>query len=127
MSNHGEEEAQFRGRLFRIYVDGQEIAIARAMPYTYAILGTGAANANAPCSGKATSAAGDAVHPVIWWTGQRAADQAGVHLGVGEIPSYRATVDASMLALLSGARTIEVVQIGGVAYWVTSLSFLMND
>lgn len=126
LSNHGREEARFQQRAFHVLVDGREIAVAPAMPYVYAILGFGASNANQACTGPATSAVGDVVHPAAWWTAQRAADIAGVHLGVGEIPPYRAEVAAEDLPLLAGARTVEVVQERGVEYWVTSLSVLFD-
>lgn len=126
LSNHGAEEALFANRVFHILVDGREIATARPMPYTYAILGFGAANANSACTGPATSSTGDTVHPVMWWTAQQAADVAGVHTGVGEIPPYRAEVDAADLALLTGARRVEVVQQTGNAVWITSLAFLIS-
>lgn len=126
LSNHGSEEAMFANRVFHVLVDGQEIAVARPMPYTYAIAGTGAGNANNACSGRATDWTGDIVHPLTWWTAQRAADAAGIHAGVGEIPPYRAQVTADGVKLLTHARQIEVQQQGGGAVWITSLSFLLK-
>jgi hypothetical protein len=127
LSNHGSEEAQFTNRVFHVLVDGVEVAVARPMPYTYAIVGTGAANANSACTGAATSPQGDLLHPLMWWTAQRGLDAAGVHTGTGEIPPYRAQiVDPAALALLSGARKVEVTQTGGGAVWITSLSFLLT-
>lgn len=131
LSGHGAEEFWYRvnvraPRAFHVLADGQEIAVARALPYVYALVGTGNANANTACAGPGTSAAGDIAHPLMWWTAQRGLDAAGVHTGVGEIPPYRADIDASGLALLAGARTISVVQEDGAATWVTSLSFLLH-
>jgi hypothetical protein len=126
LSNHGDEEAQFARRTFHVLVDGHEIAAAPAMPYVYAIAGFGGENANNACHGPGTSVDGDTIHPVLWWTAQQGADVAGIHLGVGEIPPYRATVDAADLALLTGAKTVTVLQEGGRAVWVTSLSVLLG-
>ncbi len=126
LTNHGDEEAQFVNRIFHVLIDGKEVATARAMPYVYAIAGTGGANANTACAGPGTSSTGDAVHPVAWWTAQQAADVAGVHLGVGEIPPYRAELEAADLALLAGARRVQVVQQGGRAVWITSLALLLS-
>jgi len=116
-------------RAFHILVGGKEIAVARSMPYTYALLGFGNANANNACAGPGTSSTGDRLHPLMWWTAQRAADIAGVHLGVGEIPPYRAQIAAADLALLDGSRTVEARQQGGDGLpqdWPVSLSFLLR-
>jgi hypothetical protein len=130
LTGHGAEEFWYRAnpmpRAFDVVVDGTVIATATPLPYVYALLGFGNTNANTPCAGPGNAITGDTLHPVMWWGAQRALDLAGVHLGVGEIPPYRATVDAADLALLSGARTVEVVQHGGTAHWVTSLSFLLT-
>lgn len=132
LSGHGSEEFWFgdtspETRSFDVLVDGVVVTTATAMPYTYALLGFGNANANTACVGPGTSPTGDAVHPLMWWTAQRALDAAGVHAGVGEIPPYRATLDSAALALLAGDRTVEVVQRGGGARWITSLTFLLDD
>ena len=114
---------------FHIFVDGKEIAVAKSMPYIYALLGFGNANANTACAGPGTSSTGDLAHPLMWWTAQRALQEAGVHLGVGEIPPYRASIRAEDLALLSGGRTVTVVQEGGGTggqNWPTSVSFLLH-
>lgn len=130
LSGHGDEEFWFAGprlpRIFHVYVDDVEIATAVAMPYVYAFLGFGNENANIPCVGPGTSAFGDTVHPVMWWTAHRAADAAGIHTGNGEIPPYRAEVEASALPLLTGSRTVRVVQQNGRSRWVTSLSILLR-
>jgi hypothetical protein len=116
-------------RAFHVSVDGKEIAIARSISYTYALIGFGNANANNACAGPGTSAEGDLLHPLMWWTAQRLADLAGIHAGVGEIPPYRATVAAGDLALLTGGRSVEVRQQGGDALpqsWPVSLAFLLG-
>lgn len=128
ISGHGAEEYgnSAQPRRFRVLVDGTEVALFVSMPYTYAFLGLGGPDANTPCVGPGTSAAGDALHPVMWWTAQRALDAAGVHPGVGEIPPFVAPVDEAQLGLLTGARRIEVVQIGGASRWITSLALLLE-
>jgi hypothetical protein len=132
LSGHGPEEFWYQGadhlpRSFDVVVDGTAVATATTLPYTYAQLGFGNANANTACSGPGNSVVGDTLHPVMWWAAQRALHLAGVHLGVGEIPPYRASIDAALLPLLAGTRTVEVVQHGGAATWVTSLTVLLND
>jgi len=132
LSGHGDEEFWYQSndptpRTFDVVVDGTTIATATALPYSYALLGFGGPNANIACSGPGNSAEGDLLHPLMWWTAQRVLDLMGVHLGVGEIPPYRAHVTAKQLALLRGARTVEVVQHGGTARWVTSLAFLLES
>ncbi|HVE90898.1 MAG TPA: peptide-N4-asparagine amidase [Actinomycetota bacterium] len=114
---------------FHVLVDGVEVATAVSAPYVYALAGFGNDNANTPCAGPGTSEFGDTVHPVMWWTAHQALDVAGVHTGNGEIPPYRAEIAPSDLALLSGARTVEVVQEGGRdgGRWITSLSFLLRN
>jgi len=115
-------------RAFHILVGGREIAVARSMPYVYALLGFGNENANTACAGPGTSPAGDRLHPLMWWTAQRILDVAGVHLGVGEIPPYRATISAADLALLAGTTTVELRQEGGADLpqnWPASVSFLL--
>lgn len=117
LTGHADEEAWFltqrRERVFHVFVDGTEIGQAIAMPYTYAFLGF-------------SGVVGEILHPLMWWTAQQALDVAGVHLGVGEIPPYRVTVDEANLPLLTGARTIEITQQNGRGYWITSLAFLLN-
>jgi hypothetical protein len=119
-------------RAFHIFVGHREIAVARSMPYVYALFGFGNANANTACDGPGTSALGEATDPVLWWTAQRALDLAGIHTGVGEIPPYRARVRRSDLHLLAGLRQVQVVQQGGGSpgqhpqNWITSLSFLIR-
>lgn len=135
LSGHGQEGefwylGQKRPRIFHVLVDGQEIATASAMPYVYALLGFGNDNANGDngCI-DGTDELGDTVHPLMWWTAQRGLNAAGVHTGDGEIPPYRALVDPGQLALLSGARTVEVRMENGSpigARWVTSLAFLLT-
>lgn len=131
LSGHGSEEFWYQGtnpvpRSFDVVVDGTVVGTATAMPYVYALLGFGNANANTACVGPGTSTTGDTVHPVVWWTAPRVLDAAGVHLGIGEIPPYRASIDAAHLPLLVGDRTVEVVQRGGAGRWVTSLSLLLR-
>ncbi len=127
VTNHGPDEAIFAGRTFHVFVDGREIATMRPAPYTYAILGFGASNANQACTGPATTPTGQTINGAMWWTAQQALDPAGVHTGPGEIPPYRAQVDAADLPLLTGTRTVEVRQEGGDPNWVTSLSFLLSS
>ncbi|MGH2828909.1 MAG: peptide-N4-asparagine amidase [Actinomycetota bacterium] len=131
LSGHGTEEFWFAGiavpRRFTILVDGQEVAVAAAMPYVYAFLGFGNEYSYAVCSGQAANDPfGDTVHPVMWWTAQQALDAAGVHTGVGEIPPYRIAIDPAVLPLLAGTRTVEVRQEYGFGTWVTSLAFLLH-
>ena len=125
MSGHGVEESSLP-RAFQIVVDGVVVSEYRTMTYVYALLGFGNANANTACVGPGTSSFGDTVHPVMWWTAQRGLNAAGVHTGNGEIPPYRAEIDAEHLPLLAGARTIELVQVEGGATWLVSLSVLLH-
>jgi hypothetical protein len=130
-SGHGDQEDWFlfpeSPPTFTLLVDGQPIAQAEAMPYTYAFLGF--------CSGPGcTGTAQDQeVAAVMWWTAQQALDVLGVHLGVGEIPAYRATVAPQDLALLQGARTVQVTlgddalgQANGSSVWITSAQVLTS-
>jgi hypothetical protein len=103
---------------FNVFADGTQIATLTAMPYVYALLGF-------------EGQTGNTLHPLMWWTAQKAADQAGVHTGDGEIPPYRAELDAADLALLRGARTIKVTEVGrqvlaGPEYWPISVQFLLS-
>lgn len=140
-SGHGAEEFWFQNsflvnvpqqralmfRTFHLEVDGVEVGAVRAMPYIYALLGFGNGNANTACVGPGTSSTGDAVHPVMWWTAQQAADRAGIHGGVGEIPQYRIEVtDPALLGLLSGSRTVRIRQENGGSVWYSSMSFLLD-
>jgi hypothetical protein len=97
--------------VLRVRVDGVEVATARAMPYVYALAGFQNAN--------------DDLHPVMWWTAHQALDQAGVHTGVGEIPSYRASLPAGVAASLAGNRKVEVA-LEGKGLWITSVAFLLG-
>lgn len=100
---------------FRILVDGEEVAHATAMPYVYALVGF-----------SPSYVTDNVVHPVMWWSGFQVADRAGIHVGVGEVPAYRAEVDASALHLFTGARRVEVVQDTGAGSWVTSVAVLVD-
>lgn len=100
---------------FRILVDGEEVGHATAMPYVYALLGFSGG-----------SLVTDAIHTGMWWSAFRAADAAGLHAGVGEIPAYRVEVDPAQLHLLTGERRVEVVQDTGAGTWVTSLAVLVE-
>jgi hypothetical protein len=128
-SGHGDQEDWFlypeSPPTFTLLVDGQPVASAVAMPYTYAFLGF--------CSGPGcTGTAQDRqIAGAMWWTAQQAADLAGVHQGVGEIPAYRATVSPTDLPLLTGTHTVQVVlsndALGfadGSGVWITSASIL---
>lgn len=98
-------------RVFHVMVDGAEIAQAVAMPYVYALAG---------------GSDGGYINQ-SWWMVFGQADGAGLHTGVGEIPPYRADItDPEALALLAGARTVELVQQNGYSTWVSSLSFLLG-
>lgn len=102
---------------FLVYADGTQIATLTAMPYVYALAGVG--EGNGP------------VNRALYWTAQPVTDQAGIHHGSGEIPPYRAQLDAADLALLRGARTIKVVEEGRQVlaageYWPISVQFLLN-
>lgn len=101
---------------FRVVVDGIDVGELTAMPYVYALVGF-----------SPSFVTDTLVHPVMWWSAFRAADAAGAHVGVGEVPAYRAEVDASQLALFTGARRVEVVQDTGAGSWVTSLSILVDE
>lgn len=83
---------------FSIYVGDTHVATATAMPYVYAFIG---------CTPMTTC---EPIHELAWWTAQKYADQAGVHGGTGEIPPYRATIEAEHLELLQGAQTVRVVE-----------------
>lgn len=127
MSSHGRDEVWFQNgplRGFHLYIDDVEIANIYPHPYRYAFYGFGNENANTACVGPGTSATGDAVHPVMWWTAQRAADAAGVHTGPGEILAHRFTVDPSLLPLLTGARTARLYVEGGWPYWPISVAIV---
>jgi hypothetical protein len=97
--------------VLHLLVDGTEIATAHAAPYVYALVGFTGQNGTA--------------HPLLWWTGQKALDAAGVHTGVGEIPPYRADLPAATLALLNGTRKVEV-RVEGKGLWITSVTFLLR-
>ena len=97
--------------VFRLLVDGTEIATAHGLPYVYALAGFTGSN-------KST-------HPLVWWTAQQQADKAGVHSGTGEIPPYRAELTGDALALLRGARTVELT-VEGKGLWISSVSFLLG-
>jgi hypothetical protein len=101
---------------FRVLVDGEDVGHLTAMPYVYALVGF-----------SPSFVTDSVVHPVVWWSAFRAADVAGVHVGVGEIPAYRAEVDAEMLPLFTGARRVEIVQDTGAGSWVTSLAVLVDE
>lgn len=112
-----------RPRMFHVQIDGREVATTVGLPYVYALAGVEGGN--------------DLVHPVVWWSAHQALDIAGVHTGVGEVPAYRARLDASDVALLSGSHVVSIVQEGGSARspsgkcssdanWVTSLSVLLD-
>lgn len=97
--------------VLHVRLDGVEIATAYAMPYVYALLGFEGGN-------------GD-LHPLMWWTAQQQLDAAGVHTGVGEIPPYRATLPADVVAKLTGNRKVEV-SVDGKGLWITSVAFLLS-
>jgi hypothetical protein len=128
-SGHGDQEDWFlypeSPPTFTLLVDGQPIASAVAMPYTYAFLGF--------CSGPGCTGtpADQQKASLMWWTAQQGADAAGVHTGVGEVPAYRATVAPQDLPLLAGAHTVQVVLAGdalgfadGSGTWITSAAVL---
>lgn len=121
LSGHGEAEFWYQygapvPRTFHLYVDGVEIGQAKAMPYVYALLGfSGGTIWN------------DVVHPLVWWTAPRVLDEAGVHVGIGEIPPYRAEVPTEYLHLLTGEKEVKVVQEGQTGYWITGVNFLLHD
>lgn len=116
MSGHGAEEFWYlpgAPRRFHVLVDGQEIAVMTPMPYVYALVGF-------------DGSTGTAAHPYMWWTAQRAADESGVHTGVGQIPSYRASIPYWAMSLLRGSRNVSVVSDNSGDFWVTSLTFLIR-
>ena len=122
-TGHGSEEEQFFSRHFDVLVDGQPLATVYVFPYTYAIQGF-----YDPYPNPYVELNNQVIHPAQWWTAQRALDVAGVHTGPGEIPPYRLQLNADQLALLSGARTVEVrAQSVYNCVWITSLSFLLDD
>lgn len=113
-TNHGNEEAQFFSRHFDVYVDGEILTRVYVFPYRYAWLGVYGGN--------------DVAHPVMWWSAFRVLDVAGVHTGPGEIPPYRLQLDEDQLAMLAGARTVEVRAQGVYnCLWITSLAFLLEE
>jgi hypothetical protein len=97
--------------VLHVRVDGREVATARAMPYVYALAGLDGANKT--------------VHPVLWWTAQQYLDKAGVHTGVGEIPPYRVSLPADVVAQLRGTHRVQV-SVEGRGLWITSLSLLLD-
>ncbi|MGH2711863.1 MAG: peptide-N4-asparagine amidase, partial [Actinomycetota bacterium] len=102
---------------FNVFADGTQLATLTAMPYIYALAGIG--DGNGP------------VNRALYWTAQQVTDQAGIHHGSPEIPPYRAQLDAADLALLRGARTIKVVEVGRQVlgageYWPISVQFLLD-
>lgn len=101
---------------FRVLVDGVEVGHATAMPYVYALIGF-----------EGGPIFNDRIHPTMWWTAQRGADMAGFHTGAGEIPAYRADVDAQMLPHFTGARRVELVQDTGAGVWISSLNVLVDQ
>lgn len=124
LSGHGNEELYLAGsrqgpfdapelRPFHVTVDGERVATTEAWPYAYAILGF-------------YGETGQVLHPLMWWTGQRALDAAGVHPGVGEVPPNRVTLPADVLPLLTGERTVEVTNGQGDCVWITSATFLLD-
>ncbi len=100
---------------FTIYVDEVPVGKVVALPYVYALLGF--------CCG----AQSEAINQYAWWSGHQVLDAAGVHHGVGEIPSYRAELPADLAAMLSGEREVKVVKHNHGGSWPTSVNFLMND
>lgn len=120
-SGHGQEgefwwmETPPAVATFRVVVDGEDVGTLTAMPYVYALIGF-----------SPSFVTDQVVHPVMWWSAFRAADVAGAHVGVGEVPAYRAEVDASQLHLFTGARRVEIVQDTGAGSWVTSASILVD-
>lgn len=123
LTGHGPEEFWFLGstrvRYFHLRVDGTEVAQVAALPYTYAFLGFAGANGQ-------MGPQQQLLHTAMWWTAQQGLDLAGAHLGVGEIPAYRAALRAEHLALLQGARSVELVQENGAGNWVSGLGFLLD-
>lgn len=115
-SGHGTEEFWYQNgalpRVLRVLVDGVEVGRVSPNPYVYGLVGF--------------SGAPGAVHPVMWWSAHQGLDVAGVHTGVGEIPPYRLEVAPEHLPLLTGARTLQVVQDNGHATWITSVSVLAS-
>jgi hypothetical protein len=127
MSSHGRDEVWFQNgplRGFHVYVDDVEVANIYPHPYRYAFFGFGNENANTACVGPGTSSTGDLVHGPMWWTAQRVADAAGVHTGPGEILSHRWEVDASLLPLFTGERTVRMYVEGGWPYWPISVAIV---
>lgn len=108
-------------RVFHVAVDGREVATVTAMPYVYALAGLSGSRATGT------------INPLVWWTAPQALDIAGAHVGIGEIPAYRASLEPADVALLTGARTVTVAQEGGDpvggsdANWVTSVHFVFDD
>lgn len=127
MSSHGRDEVWFQNgplRGFHVFVDDVEVANIYPHPYRYAFFGFGNDKANTACVGPGTSDQGDLVHAPMWWTAQRAADVAGVHTGPGEILAHRWEVDASLLHLFTGARTVRLYVEGGWPNWPISVAIL---
>lgn len=127
MSSHGRDEVWFQQgplRGFHVFVDDEEVANFYPHPYRYAFYGFGNEFANTACVGPGTSSTGDLVHGPMWWTAQRAADAAGIHTGPGEILAHRWEVDASLLPLFTGARTVRLYVEGGWPYWPISVAIL---
>jgi hypothetical protein len=111
-TNHGSEEGYVMSRHFDVAIDGHPLTTVYTFPYRYAWVGQ--------YGGDQT------IHPVVWWSAFQAADVAGAHTGVGQIPPYRLALDASQMALLSpGPHTVTVTGAGMYnCEWITSLAFL---
>ncbi len=100
---------------FTIYVDDVPVGQVTAMPYVYALLGF--------CCGTLW----ETFNQHAWWSVHQGLDIAGVHHGVGEIPSYRAVLPDDLAAMLSGEREVKVVKHNHGGYWPTSVNFLLDD
>jgi hypothetical protein len=111
--NFGSDGVTYELPVFKVYVDGTEIAQAYAMPYTYAFAGFyGGDNLE---------------HPLMYWTAQQVLNDAGVYPGIGQIPPYRAVLLPSALPLLTGPGHDVVLEgTGGLCYWPASVSFLLR-
>ncbi|MGB0651886.1 MAG: peptide-N4-asparagine amidase [Thermoplasmatota archaeon] len=99
---------------FDIYVDGEHAGHVIAMPYIYALLGF--------CCDTTTQLINQAM-----WTAPWAAEEAsGAHLGVGEIPSYRAAIPDHILPLLTGDTEVTMVKTNHGGWWPSSVNFLLD-
>jgi len=108
---------------FEIRIDDRHVGTIEAMPYVYALLGLDGNDEE----GSQSEEQAAFVNQNAWWSAHRGLDRAGVHHGVGEVPSYRATVPGDMLDLFTGERDVTIEQTAHEGRWFTSLNVLVDN